>query len=170
MLSQRKRLYQLKKKRVQGTYWRDNFQKSAILFIIRFYQLEFFLINLQTHTEENTYKFSHHDKAQYQNFNLIIHLRIHTGKERPYKCNYWDKAFSCMMGHKIHQKVHNGENPYKYTHMTGVTYKITFTLSIWGSILERSHIIATIVIRPIMKIINLLNCSMLLLLGEGASI
>ena len=62
-------------------------------------------------------------RLSFKFLNLIIHLRIHTGKERPYKCNYWDT---------------NTANAIR------ATYKITFTLFVSGN--------AAIVIRILQKV------------------
>ena len=45
-------------KKSQGHILKRQLPEHAIVFIIRFYQIEFFLLTLLTHTKENPYKFA----------------------------------------------------------------------------------------------------------------
>ena len=67
--------------------------------------------HLRTHNKEKPYQCNFCNKAFSWNDYLISHTRRRT-KEKPYKCNQCDKTFSWNTNLTNHKKAHTGKMPY----------------------------------------------------------
>ena len=66
----------------------------------------------RSHTKEKRYKCQYCEKAFSHSGTRDRHKRTHTG-ERPYPCQYCEKAFSQSITRDRHEHTHTGEMPYK---------------------------------------------------------
>jgi KRAB domain-containing zinc finger protein len=66
-------------------------------------------------TDERPFKCEYCEKAFRTKSTLVSHTRIHTG-EKPRKCRYCELSFITSGHRSVHERIHTGEKPFKCNH------------------------------------------------------